>query len=154
MSCVTFHCLVWPSNVLLQTQYIISVLVIAGIFGGIFTSVSGSGLDICSFSILTLLFRVTEKTATPTSVILMAGNTVVGFFWRVVSVIALWKNSRLTFFSANFRWRFQGFSKPSIYQEQHQNNNRDLLPTIKRNMVNGLNPGLSVICLAWSSGWR
>ena len=56
-----------------------------GFAGGIFTSVSGSGLDICSFSILTLLFRVTEKTATPTSVILMAGNTLVGFYWRVVS---------------------------------------------------------------------
>ena len=26
-----------------------------------------SGIDICSFSVLTLLFRVSEKTATPTS---------------------------------------------------------------------------------------
>ena len=33
---------------------------------------------------LTLLFRVSEKTATPTSVVLMAGNTVVGFYWRQV----------------------------------------------------------------------
>ena len=89
VSCVTFHCLVSLFSVRLQSFYIISVLIIAGIFGGIFTAVSGSGLDICSFSILTLLFRVTEKTATPTSVILMAGNTVVGFFWRVVSVTAL-----------------------------------------------------------------
>lgn len=28
------------------------------------------------------LFRVSEKTATPTSVVLMAGNTLIGFYWR------------------------------------------------------------------------
>jgi uncharacterized membrane protein YfcA len=60
------------------------VLIITGFVGGIFTALSGSGLDICSFSVLTLLFRVSEKTATPTSVILMAGNTMVGFYWRHV----------------------------------------------------------------------
>ena len=58
------------------------VLVLTGFMGGIFTSFSGSGLDISSFSILTLLFRVTEKTATPTSVVLMAINSCVGFYWR------------------------------------------------------------------------
>eukprot|EP00976_Prorocentrum_cordatum_P080426 1183979-Prorocentrum_minimum.AAC.2 len=50
--------------------------------GGVFTSVAGSGIDICSFATLTLLFRVSEKVATPTSVCLMAVNTVVGFVWR------------------------------------------------------------------------
>ncbi len=60
------------------------VLIITGFLGGIFSAFSGSGVDICSFSILTLLFRVTEKTATPTSVVLMAANTCVGFFWRAV----------------------------------------------------------------------
>ncbi|KAJ7353840.1 hypothetical protein OS493_032115 [Desmophyllum pertusum] len=60
------------------------VLVLTGFLGGIFSAVAGSGVDICSFSILTLLFRVSEKTATPTSVVLMAGNTVVGFYWRQV----------------------------------------------------------------------
>ncbi len=58
----------------------------AGFLGGIFTSFAGSGLDICSFSILTLLFRISEKVATPTSVILMAGNTLVGFYWRGVMI--------------------------------------------------------------------
>ncbi|KAJ1460410.1 sulfite exporter TauE/SafE-domain-containing protein [Pelagophyceae sp. CCMP2097] len=53
------------------------VLVAAGFLGGIFTSISGSGIDICSFAVLTLLFRISEKTATPTSVVLMAINTVV-----------------------------------------------------------------------------
>lgn len=58
------------------------VLVANGFVGGIFTGVVGSGVDICSFSILTLLFRISEKVATPTSVVLMATNSIVGFFWR------------------------------------------------------------------------
>ena len=53
----------------------IIVLLLTGFIGGIFTSVAGSGTDICSVSILTLLFRVSEKTATPTSVVIMAGNS-------------------------------------------------------------------------------
>uniref|UniRef100_A0A1I7Y3L5 Sulfite exporter TauE/SafE family protein n=1 Tax=Steinernema glaseri TaxID=37863 RepID=A0A1I7Y3L5_9BILA len=58
------------------------VLLATGFIGGICTSFAGSGVDICSFSVLTLLFRVSEKVATPTSVVLMAVNTCVGFFWR------------------------------------------------------------------------
>ena len=58
------------------------VLLLTGFIGGIFSAVAGTGVDICSFSILTLLFRVSEKTATPTSVVLMAGNAAVGFYWR------------------------------------------------------------------------
>lgn len=62
------------------------VLIVTGFTGGIFSSFAGSGLDICSFSVLTLLFRVSEKTSTPTSVILMAGNTLVGFYWRQIMI--------------------------------------------------------------------
>lgn len=58
------------------------VLLFIGFVGGCFSSFAGSGIDICSFSFLCLLFRVSEKVATPTSVILMAINTCVGFFWR------------------------------------------------------------------------
>ena len=58
------------------------VLIITGIFGGIFSSIAGSGIDICSFATLTLLFRISEKTATPTSVVSMAINTCIGFAWR------------------------------------------------------------------------
>ena len=88
------------------------VLVFVGFIGGIFTGVAGSGTDICSFAILSLLFRfilfqclfefitlfwfvlrtiffwmfdkwfcvfrISEKISTPTSVILMAINTVTG----------------------------------------------------------------------------
>lgn len=58
------------------------VLIVTGFVGGIFSSIAGSGIDICSFAVLTLFFRISEKTATPTSVILMAINTVVGFLYR------------------------------------------------------------------------
>ena len=33
------------------------VLTLTGFFGGIFSAIAGSGVDICSFSILSLLFR-------------------------------------------------------------------------------------------------
>ena len=42
------------------------------------TLVTGSGVDICSFSILSLLFRISEKISTPTSIVLMAINSLVG----------------------------------------------------------------------------
>lgn len=58
------------------------VLLICGFVGGVFSAIAGSGIDICSFAVLTLLFRVTEKTATPTSVVLMGINTCAGFFIR------------------------------------------------------------------------
>lgn len=58
------------------------ILVAAGFVGGICTSISGSGIDICSFAVLTLFFSLSEKIATPTSVILMAINTFVAMCYR------------------------------------------------------------------------
>ncbi|KAJ1429407.1 sulfite exporter TauE/SafE-domain-containing protein [Ochromonadaceae sp. CCMP2298] len=58
------------------------VLLVFGFLGGIFSSISGSGLDICAFAVLTLYFRVSERVATPTSVVLMAINTVAAFLYR------------------------------------------------------------------------
>ncbi|CAD5229915.1 unnamed protein product [Bursaphelenchus okinawaensis] len=58
------------------------ILFFTGLFGGLLSAWTGSGVDICSFSVLTLLFRVSEKVATPTSVVLMCINTLVGFYWR------------------------------------------------------------------------
>ena len=54
-------------------------LVMVGFVGGIFSSILGNGLDICSFSYVVLKYRLSEKIATPTSVILMASNALVGF---------------------------------------------------------------------------
>ncbi len=52
---------------------------IAGLWGGIVSGLVGSGMDIIGFSIMVLLFGLCEKVSTPTSVILMAINAVVGF---------------------------------------------------------------------------
>ncbi|VDM57269.1 unnamed protein product [Angiostrongylus costaricensis] len=60
------------------------VLVATGFIGGIFTAFAGSGVDICIFSIVTLLFRVSEKTATPTTVVLMGLNSLVGAYYRLI----------------------------------------------------------------------
>jgi hypothetical protein len=46
--------------------------------------VRDSGLDICTFSVLTLLFRVSEKTATPTTVVLQAWNCTVGMLAKFI----------------------------------------------------------------------
>lgn len=58
------------------------VLVLVGFVGGLLTGLAGSGMDITVFAVHTLFFRVSEKTATPTSVILMAINTSVGFYFK------------------------------------------------------------------------
>lgn len=60
------------------------LFVFQGFVGGILSSMAGSGIDICTFTLLVLRYRVSEKIATPTSVCLMAVNTVIGFFWRGV----------------------------------------------------------------------
>ncbi|VDM65257.1 unnamed protein product [Strongylus vulgaris] len=60
------------------------VLSATGFVGGIFTAFAGSGVDICIFSMITLLYRVTEKTATPTTVVLMGLNSMVGGYYRLI----------------------------------------------------------------------
>ena len=56
------------------------ILAMAGFTGGIVSGLIGNGIDIIVFSVMVLLFRVNEKVATPTSVILMASNSIAGFF--------------------------------------------------------------------------
>ncbi len=55
------------------------IFVFAGFSGGVMSGLVGNGIDIICFSLMVLLFRLTEKVATPTSVVLMALNSVVGF---------------------------------------------------------------------------
>jgi uncharacterized protein len=70
-----------------------AVLIGFGILGGIVSSLTGSGLDIFLFSALTLYFGICEKVATPTSVILMSINTVLGtsliYFFGYVDIGAI-----------------------------------------------------------------
>ncbi len=54
-------------------------IILVGIIGGSLSSLLGSGLDIFSFSYVTMRYHLSEKVATPTSVVIMAINSVVGF---------------------------------------------------------------------------
>lgn len=58
------------------------LLIAAGVIGGMITSITGSGLDIATFALLVLRFRINESIATPTSVVLMGINAFVGFVWK------------------------------------------------------------------------
>jgi len=53
----------------------IMILFFAGVLGGIVTALTGTGLDILTFSVLTLYFNLSIKKATPSSVVLMAINS-------------------------------------------------------------------------------
>lgn len=56
-----------------------SLLLFFGFIGGVVSGLVGNGIDIITFSLMVLLFRISEKVATPTSVVLMAINALVGF---------------------------------------------------------------------------
>ncbi|MEM7343687.1 MAG: sulfite exporter TauE/SafE family protein [Chloroflexota bacterium] len=56
------------------------VFALVGIFGGIFAANTGAGTDLLTFIVLTLAFGINEKISTPTTVIIMGINSVVGFF--------------------------------------------------------------------------
>lgn len=53
-------------------------LMAIGFVGGCFSGVLGNGVDIVSFSYVTMKYGLSEKVATPTSVVLMASNAVLG----------------------------------------------------------------------------
>jgi uncharacterized membrane protein YfcA len=55
-------------------------LIIIGLAGGILSAILGSGIDICTFAFVTMKYKLSEKVATPTSVVLMASNAFIGFF--------------------------------------------------------------------------
>lgn len=56
----------------------IPTLVIIGFFGGMISGLTGSGLDLLTFSFIVLFFHINEKVATPTSVVLMGVNALIG----------------------------------------------------------------------------
>ncbi|MGK7878140.1 MAG: sulfite exporter TauE/SafE family protein [Xenococcaceae cyanobacterium] len=55
------------------------ISLVVGVFGGTISGLVGSGMDVLVFSVMVLLFGICEKVGTPTSVILMAINAVIGF---------------------------------------------------------------------------
>ena len=60
------------------TRSDVSLLISTGIVGGLITSLVGNGIDIFTFCIVTLRYGLSEKVATPTSVVLMSILTVCG----------------------------------------------------------------------------
>lgn len=59
------------------------IIFLAGFLGGIMSGLVGNGIDIVLFSVMVLLWRISEKVATPTSVILMAINAISGFILQI-----------------------------------------------------------------------
>ena len=86
----------------------IPALLLSGFIGGIFTSIAGSGVDIAIFSVLTLFFRVSEKIAPPTSVVLMGENPL----WTGYCPFQLWIASSASIIEPS-GWR-TSFPTPGI----------------------------------------
>jgi len=59
------------------------VLVIVGLIGGAVSALVGSGANVVAFMAMVLLFRISEKVATPTTVLLMAIVSLAGFIFHL-----------------------------------------------------------------------
>ncbi|SHH53164.1 Uncharacterized membrane protein YfcA [Chryseolinea serpens] len=55
-------------------------LILFGFVGGIISSLFGTGINIFTYCLMTIYYRVSEKVATPSSVIIMTIETLLGFF--------------------------------------------------------------------------
>jgi uncharacterized membrane protein YfcA len=55
-------------------------LIIFGLIGGLISSIFGTGINIFTFCLMTIYYRVSEKVATPSSVIIMTIETILGLF--------------------------------------------------------------------------
>ncbi len=55
-------------------------LAIFGLVGGVISSIFGTGINIFTFCLVTIYYRLNEKVATPSSVIIMTIETLLGFF--------------------------------------------------------------------------
>jgi uncharacterized membrane protein YfcA len=92
-----FFCSLWMSFIVvfykthihLPDHHMLSIkkrekllLVVMGLLGGVITSLVGTGADIITFALATLYFGISIKVATPSSVIIMAVNSVVCLLLR------------------------------------------------------------------------
>ncbi|GAB3988774.1 hypothetical protein GCM10028807_12160 [Spirosoma daeguense] len=55
-------------------------LALFGLVGGVISSIFGTGINIFTFCLVTIFYRLNEKVATPSSVIIMTIETLLGFF--------------------------------------------------------------------------
>ena len=51
-----------------------------GLIGGIISSIFGTGINIFTYCLMTIYYRINEKVAVPSSVIIMTLETILGFF--------------------------------------------------------------------------
>jgi uncharacterized membrane protein YfcA len=63
-----------------------SVLVAAGFLGGVVSALVGTGENAVTFMVMVLLFRISEKIVTPTTVILMTMVTIPGFLLHLFAL--------------------------------------------------------------------
>ena len=63
-----------------------SILIAAGFLGGVVSALVGTGINSVAFMVMVLLFRVSEKIVTPTTVILMTMVTIPGFLLHVFAL--------------------------------------------------------------------
>lgn len=63
-----------------------ALLLSAGFVGGMMSALAGCGENIVVFMLMVLLFRISEKVATPTTVILMTIVTIGGFLLHVFAI--------------------------------------------------------------------
>ena len=55
-------------------------LMFFGLIGGVISSIFGTGINIFTFCLMTIYYRIDEKVAVPSSVIIMTLETILGFF--------------------------------------------------------------------------
>jgi len=61
-------------------------LIVFGFIGGIISALFGTGINIFTYCIMTIYYGVSEKVATPSSVIIMTIETILGFFLHALIV--------------------------------------------------------------------
>lgn len=55
-------------------------LILFGVIGGVISSIFGTGINIFTFCLMTVYYRINEKVAVPSSIIIMTVETILGFF--------------------------------------------------------------------------
>ncbi len=67
---------------LIQKSNDLILLLVAGFIGGVVSSIFGTGINMLTFCILVVFFNINEKVATPSSIIIMTIETIIGFTWH------------------------------------------------------------------------
>jgi uncharacterized membrane protein YfcA len=58
------------------------ILIMGGFVGGMVSSIFGTGINMLTFCLLVVYYNLNEKIATPSSIIIMTIETIIGFFWH------------------------------------------------------------------------